>query len=119
MGNFSGRFNFRFDCVDAERFRHRGGGAAVVAGQHHDAQTECVKLADGLGGRGLDRVGDGDDARRLAINGDEHRGLAFFLKFRGRCFERLQARNLFISQKGRLADHHHAAGDGADRRRPP
>ena len=39
MGNFSGRFNFRFDSVDAERFRDRGGGAAVVAGQHHDASN--------------------------------------------------------------------------------
>ena len=114
MGHFSGGFNFRFNGVDAERFRDRGGGAAVVAGQHHDAQTECVKLADGLGGGGLDRIGDGDDARRLAVNRDEHRRLTFFLKFRGRCFERLQARNFFISQKGRLADHDHAAGDGAD-----
>ena len=28
----------------------------------------------------FDRVGDGEDARRLAVDGDEHRGLAFFLK---------------------------------------
>ena len=92
MGNFPGRFDFRFDGIDAERFGDRGGGAAVVAGEHHDAQSECVEFADGLGGGGLDRVGDGDDARRLAVNGDEHRRLAFLLELRCRCFERLQAR---------------------------
>ena len=77
-------------------------------------QSERVKIADGLGRGGLDRISNGDDAGRLAVNGGEHRRLAFFLKFRGRCFERLQARNFFISQKGGLADHDQAAGDGAD-----
>jgi len=35
------------------------------------------------------------------------------LKFRGGSFERLQANDLFVPQKIRFADHHHAASDAA------
>ena len=73
-----------------------------------------MEFADGFGGGGFDRVGDGEDSGRLAIDGDKHRGLAFFLKFRGRRFQRLQTGNLFIPQEIRFADHHRAARDGAD-----
>ena len=93
---------------------HGGGGAAVVAGEHDESQAECVEFADGFGGGGLDRVGDGEDARGLAVDGDKHRGLAFFLKFHRRGFERLQAGDLFIPQEIRFADHHRAPVDGAD-----
>ena len=33
--------------------RHRGGGAAVVAGEHDDLQPERVEFRDGFGGGGL------------------------------------------------------------------
>jgi hypothetical protein len=80
VGDFSGGFDLRFHRIEAELFGHGGGGAAVVAGEHDDLQAERVEIADGFGRGGFDRVGDGEHPRRLAIDSDIHRGLAFFLK---------------------------------------
>jgi hypothetical protein len=78
-----------------------------------------VEILDGFGGGGFDRVGDGEDSRRLAIDGDKHRGLAVLLKFHRRGFERLQAVDLFVPQEIRFADHHRTTRDGAEQHRPP
>ena len=40
-----------------------GGGAAVVARQHDEFQPERMEFADGFGGRGFDRVGNGERGR--------------------------------------------------------
>ena len=48
------------------RARHRLRGRAVVAGQHHDAQPVGAQRAQRLGRRRLDRIGDGEHARRRA-----------------------------------------------------
>ena len=44
--------------------RDRLGRAPVVAGEHGDRDAEAVQLGDGLDRPRLERVGDGDDARR-------------------------------------------------------
>ena len=62
--------------IDAELLRDGFGGALVVAGEHDDLQAERVQCADGLGRRGLDRVGDGEQAGGLSVDGDEDDGLA-------------------------------------------
>jgi hypothetical protein len=113
MGDFSGGFDLRFHRIKAEFFGHRGGGTAVIAGEHDDLQPQRVEFADGFGCGGFDRVGDGEDTSRLAINRDENCSLALLLKFHGRGFQRFQASDLFAPQEIRFADHHSAASDGA------
>ena len=41
----------------------------IVASEHDELQPERVEIFDGLGGGGFDRVGDGEESSRLAING--------------------------------------------------
>ncbi len=60
--------HFGLDLVDAELARHGLGGGAVVAGEHDDADALGMKVGDRLRRRLLDRIGDGDDAGRLAID---------------------------------------------------
>ena len=62
--------------VDAHLGGDGRGGLATVAGQHDHAQAEIVQTADGVGGARLDRVGDGDQAGRPAVDGHVDRGLA-------------------------------------------
>ena len=59
--------------------RDRSRGALVVAGQHDDLDAERVQRADGFRRGCLDRIGDGEDARSLAVDGDEHRRSALAL----------------------------------------
>ena len=51
-------------------------GGAVVAGQHDDADAIRPQARERRRRRRLDRVGDGDDPGRLAVDRDEHRGRA-------------------------------------------
>ena len=53
-----------------------GGGALVVAGQHHRADAHGLELGEGGGARGLHRVGHGDHAQKLAVLSEEERRLA-------------------------------------------
>lgn len=76
MGHFSGRVDFCFHRVEAELLDDGCGSTAVVAGEHDDFQSECVEFLDRCAGGGFDPVGDGENSRRLAIDDDEHRGLA-------------------------------------------
>ena len=39
-------------------------------------QAQVVQRADRLGRRRLDRIGDGERAGELAVDGDEHHGVA-------------------------------------------
>ena len=52
----------RLDLIDAKRLRHRARGGRVVAGQHHHAQAVLAQRLQSAARRGLDRIGDGDDA---------------------------------------------------------
>ena len=52
-----------------------GGGAGVAREQPHD-HAGGPEVADRLGGLGLDRVRDGDETRRRAVDRDEHHGPA-------------------------------------------
>jgi hypothetical protein len=44
MGDFAGGFDLRFHRIEAELLGHRGGGAAVVAGEHDELQAERVEF---------------------------------------------------------------------------
>ena len=68
------RQHLGLDLGDAEPARDGLRGRAVVAGQHHDADAVCAQRLERVGRRRLDRVGDGDDARGLAVDRDEDRG---------------------------------------------
>ena len=80
MSDFPGGFDLRFHRIQAELLGHRGGGAAVVAGEHDDLQPKRVQITDSFRRGRFDRVGDRQDSRRLSIDGNKHRGLALFLK---------------------------------------
>ena len=51
-------------------------GRPAVAGQHHDADALGVQRADRLGRAVLDRIRDADQPAELAVDRDEHDGLA-------------------------------------------
>ena len=53
------------------------GRPPVVAGDHRNLQAERVERRNGLRGRRLDRIRDGDDRRELAIDRRIERALAF------------------------------------------
>ena len=47
------------------------GRRAVVAGEHDDVEALGLQVAERLGRRSLDRVGDAEEGPRLAVDGDE------------------------------------------------
>jgi hypothetical protein len=57
--------------VDAHGPGHRLGGEPVVAGQQDRRQAEPAQFGHGFGAVLLDGVGDGEDAARLAVPGDD------------------------------------------------
>jgi hypothetical protein len=75
------------DLVDAELVGDGAGGGSVVAGQHDDAQAGGLQRRDRRRRRGLDRVGDADEAGRAAIDGDEDGGGAVAPQRLGRGLE--------------------------------
>ena len=59
----AGPFGFtRRDFFDAEPTRHRLGGPTIVAGKHDDVDAFGLQRMKSFGSRGLDRVGNGEDA---------------------------------------------------------
>lgn len=84
----------------------------IVAIEHDDVQPECVEFLDRFGGGGFDRVGDGEDSRRLATDSDEQHSLAAFCKFHDRGFQRLKAGDIFVPQEIRLANQSRDSSDG-------
>ena len=70
-----------------------------------------MEFADGLGRGRFDRVGHREDSSRLAIDRDEHRGLALLLKLPGRDLQRFQAGDLFVPQEIRFTNQNRAASD--------
>ena len=75
-GGLVGREDLGDDVVDADLSGDGVRGGGVVAGHHPDLQAEGLQLGDGLGGVGLDGVGDGHQAGQGAVDGDVHRGAA-------------------------------------------
>ena len=64
--------------------------------------------------RGLDRIRDGDDARRRAVDRDEDRGRAVLAQLFGPPVEP-DRRNVQLGEERRIAEHHALALDHADR----
>src|SRR4051794_7208954 len=62
------------DLRDAEAACNRFGRSAVVAGEHDDTDALRLKCCEGLRGRRLYGIGDGDHAGRPAIHADEDCG---------------------------------------------
>ena len=62
--------------VDADHLANGLGGGFGIAGQHDHPDAGLVQRPDRLFRAGLDRVGDTDQTRRLAIDRDEHHRLA-------------------------------------------
>ena len=60
--------------LDADLAGDGGGGGGVVAGEHPHLQPEGLQLGDRLGGLGLERVGDQEQAGRCPVDRDEQRG---------------------------------------------
>ena len=98
--------------VDAEPRGDRLGGGLVVAGGHDDLQPERMKLGDGLGGGGLDRIGDRHQAGKLAVGAEEHHRLAVFAPGLGRGGERRDVDAGALHQP-LIAEQHHAAADAS------
>ena len=101
------------DLVDAERSRHGLRGGAVVAGQHDDAKAFGPQRLQRSGCGLLHRVGDGDDAGELAVDGDEDRGRAVAAHPFGFGVERLR-RNAELAEKRRVAERDALSLDHAD-----
>src|SRR3546814_4693095 len=72
------------DFVDAQGACDRMGRGDAVAGGHHDVQARIVQRCDGVGGAGLDRVGDREQASQGAINCQIHHAGAGSAQFLGR-----------------------------------
>ena len=60
--------HFREHAVHADLAGDRLRGGAVVARQHRDLETQSLEPADGVGRLRLDRVGDRDQGRRVAVH---------------------------------------------------
>ena len=70
------RQHFGVHFVDAQRARHHFRGRAIVAGQHDDSQAVAMQLFDRFPRRWLDRIGQAERARGLAVDRYIHHGLA-------------------------------------------
>ena len=93
--------------------RHGLRGGAVVAGQHDDADSVGPQARQRRRRRRLDRIGDGDDAGGLAVDGNEHGRRAVAPRVRRLGAPERRARNAEILQKLGVADGDLAAVDRA------
>jgi len=59
----------------------------LVSRDHNDLQPRLTEFADCIRRGFLDRIGDPNQARRLAVHGDQHYRLALFAQ----CFSRVRA----------------------------
>ena len=107
------RQDFRQDTVDPDLGCNGLGCLAVIARDHGDLDAHFVQLRDRLGAGRLDRVSDGDDAGKLAIDGDEHRCLACARETVGVRMTSVISRegNLFPCHQARIAEQHRTPGD--------
>ena len=72
---------FDFGNAETPGDRHRGG--AVVAGQHDHADVRLGQSFERRRSRRLDRLGDGENAGGLAVDGEENRrGAVITLRLR-------------------------------------
>ena len=92
--------------------RHGLGRGRVVAGQHDDADAGRLERGDRSRGRRLDRIGNGDDAGRLAVDGDEDGGGAFPAQLVGISSRPLVSMPASVMMP-QIADHQLAPIDGA------
>ena len=116
------------DPVDAEAACDGLGGDPVVTGEHDDLDAFGAERLQGGGGGLLDRVGDGEDRRDLAVDADEDDGGAVgaqpvgFWVQRGRCRVRWLVRKVALPSTDRplLDDADDAlAGGGVEVASPP
>src|SRR5690606_21442742 len=105
--------DLRVNLVNAELPRDRLGGGAVIAGEHDDADAFAVQRLQRLGRRPLYGIGDGEDARDLAIHGGEDRGRAIGAELVGYVRERVRG-DADLHQILRVAERDCLALDLAD-----
>ena len=106
------RQNLGLDFGDAELARHRLRGDAVVAGEHHDAQSLIAQRPERVR-RGLfDRVGDTEQRGDIAVGGEEDHGRAVVAQPFGVAVELLRPDAAFGEEFG-VAERDGAAVDGA------
>ena len=88
------------------------GRGAAVAGQHHDANMLGMQRLERADRALLDRIGDGDEPGRLAVDRNQHHALAFLAQRvgAGREIARIDAER---GEKRRVADRHAPAVDQA------
>ena len=86
--------------VDPGRRADGGGGAGVVAREHHDAKTHTLELADSFGSVALHNVRHGDHAEKLIISGEVERRFALVRERRGALRDDLRERGLFADEVG-------------------
>src|ERR1700682_6558509 len=70
-GTFSFRQDLRFEVGNAELIGNRKRRAAAVAGQHDDGNALRLQRVERGAWRRLQRIGDGNEARERAVDGDE------------------------------------------------
>ena len=68
------RHDVRLYLVDIELPGDGGSGGAAVTGENDNLDAGGMQVTNSFRGRGLDRIGDADQARRLAIDSDQHDG---------------------------------------------
>ena len=67
---FSFRQDFSFELVDADGLRNAGGSHRVVAGEHDDADSKILQIANRAGCRGLQRISHAYGSYEFSIDGD-------------------------------------------------
>ena len=77
------RQNVGFDFLDAKLAGNRFGRRLVVAGQHHDTYAVVPKSIECCQRRCLDRIGNGDDAAWLMVDGKKQGSRAVATKLVG------------------------------------
>src|ERR1035437_8607180 len=98
--------------LDAELVRYCLGGGLVISRDHNDFQTGGCELANCIGRGFLDRIGDPNQARRLAIQGYQHYGLALFAQFFS-AFEQRCRIDRKIAEQFRISNSNLLARDGS------
>ena len=84
--------------------RHRLRRRPVVAGQHDDPHPLRLQAGERFGRRRLDRVGDGEERRRPAVDADEDRRRAVLPQLVGLRGERSHV-DALLGQERRIAEH--------------
>ena len=102
-----------FDFVDPKFLRDGTGSAFVIAREHDYFDAQLMQRLDRVGGRFFDRIGDGENTRGAAIDGDEHGAVTLLSQLRGFCFQRLEITHACCGQERCFANEDTAAVDFA------